>query len=24
VGDDIEVIVPSGEKYYSVDKIEFI
>ena len=24
VGDDIEVTVPSGEKYYSVDKIEFI
>jgi transcription elongation factor GreA len=24
VGDDIEVIVPAGEKYYSVDKIEFI
>lgn len=24
VGDDIEVVVPSGEKYYSVDKIEFI
>ena len=24
VGDDIEVIVPSGEKYYAVDKIEFI
>ena len=24
VGEDIEVTVPSGEKYYSVDKIEFI
>jgi transcription elongation factor GreA len=24
VGDDIEVTVPSGEKFYSVDKIEFI
>lgn len=24
VGDDVEVTVPSGEKYYSVDKIEFI
>ena len=24
VGEDIEVVVPSGEKYYSVDKIEFI
>jgi len=24
VGDDVEVIVPSGEKYYCVDKIEFI
>jgi len=24
VGDDVEVIVPSGEKFYSVDKIEFI
>jgi len=24
VGDDVEVIVPAGEKYYSVDKIEFI
>ncbi|MBP6030141.1 MAG: transcription elongation factor GreA [Sphingobium sp.] len=24
VGDDIEVIVPSGEKYYGVKKIEFI
>ncbi len=24
VGDDIEVIVPAGEKYYGVEKIEFI
>lgn len=24
VGDDVEVIVPSGEKFYSIDKIEFI
>ena len=24
VGDDIEVTVPSGEKFYHVDKIEFI
>lgn len=24
VGDDVEVTVPSGEKFYSVDKIEFI
>lgn len=24
VGEDVEVIVPSGEKFYSVDKIEFI
>lgn len=24
VGDDVEVVVPSGEKFYAVDKIEFI
>lgn len=24
VGDDVEVIVPAGEKYYGVEKIEFI
>ncbi|MDZ4140364.1 MAG: GreA/GreB family elongation factor, partial [Erythrobacter sp.] len=24
VGDDIEVTVPSGERFYHVDKIEFI
>ncbi|MDQ4419867.1 transcription elongation factor GreA [Sphingobium sp. DEHP117] len=24
VGDDIEVVVPAGEKYYGVEKIEFI
>ncbi len=24
VGDDIEVTVPSGEKFYSIEKIEFI
>jgi transcription elongation factor GreA len=24
VGDDIEVTVPSGDRYYTVDKIEFI
>jgi transcription elongation factor GreA len=24
VGDEIEVTVPSGEKFYLVDKIEFI
>ena len=24
VGDDVEVSTPSGERYYSVDKIEFI
>lgn len=24
VGDEVEVIVPSGEKFYCVDKIEFI
>jgi transcription elongation factor GreA len=24
VGEDVEVTVPSGEKFYSVEKIEFI
>ena len=24
VGDDVEVSVPSGDRYYSVDKVEFI
>ena len=24
IGDDVEVTVPSGDRYYAVDKIEFI